>query len=154
MPSYLSLLFGALHSDGYIFSFLLWLLLLFFFICKASKQPVFLFAFFSLEIVWSLYSGQKRTVRTRCGPAWFKIAKGVWQGYMLSPCLLNLYAKCWITSWNQDCWEKYKKVADTQMIPLHWQKVKRVKSILMRMKNESERAGLKLYIKKLKTHGI
>jgi len=37
------------------------------------------------------------------------------------------------------------------MIPLHWQKVKRVKSILMRMKNESERAGLKLYIKKLKT---
>ena len=48
---------------------------------------------------------------------WFKIAKGVRQGYIFSPCLFNLYArvyimqKCWAgwnTSWSQDCQEKYQ----------------------------------------------
>ena len=46
---------------------------------------------------------------------WFKIGKRVWQGYIWSPCLFNCYAdyimKClagWITSWNQDCQEKYR----------------------------------------------
>ena len=64
----------------------------------------------------NLYAGQEATVRTT---DWFQIGKGVRQGYILTPCLFNLYAeyifnlyqKCWAgrcTSWNQDCREKYQ----------------------------------------------
>ena len=66
----------------------------------------------------NLYAGQEATVRTGQGTTdWFQIGKGVRQGYILSPCLFNLYAECihhekrWTgrnTSWNQDCWEKYQ----------------------------------------------
>ena len=42
----------------------------------------------------NLYAGQEATVRTRHGATdWFQIGKGVHQGYILSPCLFNLYAK-------------------------------------------------------------
>ena len=42
----------------------------------------------------NLYAGQKATVRTGHGTTdWFQIRKGVCQGYILSPCLLNLYAE-------------------------------------------------------------
>ena len=42
----------------------------------------------------SLYAGQEATVRTAHGPTdWFQIGKGVCQGYILSPCLFNLYAE-------------------------------------------------------------
>ena len=41
-----------------------------------------------------LYAGQEATVSTRCGTTdWFQIGKGVRQGYILSPCLFNLYAE-------------------------------------------------------------
>ena len=69
-------------------------------------------------LVRNLYAGQEATVRTLCGTTnWFKIGKGVCQGYILLPCLFNLYAKyiiCrmpgWIiTSWGQDCQEKYQQ---------------------------------------------
>ena len=40
----------------------------------------------------NFYAGQEATVRTRQGTTdWFKIGKGVWQGFILSPCLFNLY---------------------------------------------------------------
>ena len=66
-------------------------------------------------ILRNLYAGQEATVRTGHGTAdWFQIGKGARQGYILSPCLFNLYAeyneKHWAgrsTSWNQDCQEKY-----------------------------------------------
>ena len=42
----------------------------------------------------SLYAGQQATARTRHGTMdWFQIGKGVRQGYILSPCLFNLYAE-------------------------------------------------------------
>ena len=42
----------------------------------------------------NLYAGQEATVRTGHGTIdWFQIGKGVWQGCILSPCLLNLYAE-------------------------------------------------------------
>ena len=42
----------------------------------------------------NLYAGQGATVRTEHGPTdWFQIGKGVCQGYILSPCLFNLYAR-------------------------------------------------------------
>ena len=41
----------------------------------------------------NLYAGQEATVRTGHGTTdWFQIGKGVYQGYILSPCLFNLYA--------------------------------------------------------------
>ena len=46
------------------------------------------------SILRNLYAGQETTVRTGHGPTdWFQIGKGVCQGYILSPCLLNLYAE-------------------------------------------------------------
>ena len=65
----------------------------------------------------NLYSGQEGTVRSRHGTDWLKIEKGVQQGYILSPCLLNLYMQStsvkWqaagSTSWNEDCQEKYQQ---------------------------------------------
>ena len=52
----------------------------------------------------NLYAGQEATVKTEHGTTdWLQIGKGVRQGYILSPCLFNLYA-----SWNQDCREKYQ----------------------------------------------
>ena len=65
----------------------------------------------------NLYAGQEAIVRTGHGTTdWFQIGKGVHQGCILSPCLLNLYAEyiMWngglgeAISWNQDCWEKYQ----------------------------------------------
>ena len=42
----------------------------------------------------NLYAGQEATVRTGRGTTdWFQIGKGVYQGYILSPCLFNLYAE-------------------------------------------------------------
>ena len=42
----------------------------------------------------NLYAGQEATVRTRHGTTdWFQIGNGVRQGYILSPCLFNLYAE-------------------------------------------------------------
>ena len=67
----------------------------------------------------NLYASQDATVRTGCGTTdWFQITKGVPQGYILSPCLFNLYAEYIMQnagldeayiSWNQDCWEKYQQ---------------------------------------------
>ena len=62
----------------------------------------------------NLYAGQEATVRIGHETTdWFQIGEGVRQGYILSPCLFNLYAEYIMrntgldeTSWNQDCWEK------------------------------------------------
>ena len=62
----------------------------------------------------NLYAGQEATVETRQETmGWFKIEKGVHQGCILSPCLFNYmhhvkHQVGWITSWNQDYWEKYQ----------------------------------------------
>ena len=46
------------------------------------------------SLLMKLYAGQEATVRTGHGTTdWFKIGKGVHQGYILLPCLFNLYAK-------------------------------------------------------------
>ena len=81
----------------------------------------------------NLYAGDEATVRTGHGPTdWFQIGKGVRQGCILSPCLLNLYAeyieKCWTgrsTSWNQDCQEKSQSPQICRWHHPLWQKMKR-----------------------------
>ena len=68
-----------------------------------------------IYLLRNLYAGQEATVRTGHGTTdCFQIGKGVCQGCVLSPCLINLYAEYImrnvgrITSWNQDCQEKYQ----------------------------------------------
>ena len=68
------------------------------------------------SLLRNLYAGQEATVRTGHGTTdWFQTGKGVHQGYILSPCSFNLHVEYIIqnagldeTSWNQDCWEKYR----------------------------------------------
>ena len=72
-------------------------------------------------LLTNLYAGQESTVRTEYGTTdWFQTGKRVQWGCTLSPYLFNLYAeyimqnakpscKIPITSWNQDCWEKYQQ---------------------------------------------
>ena len=66
----------------------------------------------------NLYAGQEATVRSRHGTTdWLQIGKGVCQGCILSPYLLNLYAEYTkqtavldeSQTWNKDCWEKYQQ---------------------------------------------
>ena len=60
----------------------------------------------------NLYACQEATVRTGPGTDWFQIGKGVCQGYILSPCLFNLYAEYIMRNAGldeaQDCREKYQ----------------------------------------------
>ena len=74
----------------------------------------------------NLYAGQKATVRTGHGTTdWFQIGKGVCQGYILSPCLFNLYAEYIMRNAGLDEAQAGIKIArrnintsDMQMIPL------------------------------------
>ena len=81
----------------------------------------------------NLYAGQEAAVRTGHGATdWFQIGKGVRQGCILSPCLINLYAEYIMRTLD---WKKHKLesrlpgeisiTSDMQMTPPLWQKVKR-----------------------------
>ena len=110
----------------------------------------------------NLYAGQEATVRTRHGTMdWFKIGKGEHQGYILSPCLLTCrvpHTKCWagwITSWNLDCWEKYQQTQTCRWYTLMAESEEELKNVVLSMKEESEKAGLKLNkLSKNEDHGI
>ena len=107
----------------------------------------------------NLYAGQEAIVRTGHGTTdWFQIGKGVRQGCILSPCLFKLicrvrHEKYWAgrsTSWNQDCQEKYhnhRYVHDTALMA---ESEEELKSLLMKMKEESKKVGLKFNIQKTK----
>ena len=78
----------------------------------------------------NLHAGQEATVRTGHGTTnWFKIAKGVHQGYILSPCLFNLYAVYIMRNAGLDEAQTGVKTAgwniDMQITPPLWQKVKK-----------------------------
>ena len=71
--------------------------------------------------------GKDATVRTGLGTTdWFQIEKGVRRGYILSPCLFNLYAEYVMrNAGREEAQAGIKTASDMQMTPPLWQKVKR-----------------------------
>ena len=103
----------------------------------------------------NLYTGQETAVRTGHGTAgWFQIGKGVHQGCILSPCLFNLYAEYFMRNAGPVETQAGIKIARRNTNNLRYAdnttlmaESKELKSLLMNMKEESEKAGLK-HIKK------
>ena len=82
------------------------------------------------SLLRNLYAGQEATVRTGHGTTdWLQIEKGLCQGYILSPCLFNLYAESIMRNAGLEKAQAGIKIAgitsDMQMPPPLWQKVKR-----------------------------
>ena len=110
-------------------------------------------------LVMNLYAGQEATVRTRHGTMdWLQIGKGVCKGCILSPCLFNLYAE--YIMWNAGLDEaqagikitgrnnnNLRYAGDTTLMA---ESEKELKSFLMKVKEESQKAGWKLSIQKTK----
>ena len=106
----------------------------------------------------NLYAGQKPTVRTgHVTTDWFQIGKGVHQGYILSSCLFNLYAEYVMRNADLDEAQAGIKIAGRNINNLRnaddttlMAESEELKSLLMNMKEESEKVGLKLNIQKTK----
>ena len=107
----------------------------------------------------NLYAGQEATVRTGHGTTgWFQIWKGVHQGYLLSPCLFNFYAEYIKQNAGLDETQTGIKISGRNINKLRYayntilmaESKKELKSLLMKVKEESEKIGLKLNIQKTK----
>ena len=105
-----------------------------------------------------LYAGQETTVRTGHGTTEFQIKKGVHQGCILSPCLFNFYAEYIMRNTGMGEAQAGIKIAgrninnvryadDTTLVA---ESEEELKSLLMKVKEESEKVGLKLNIQKTK----
>ena len=106
-----------------------------------------------------LYAGQEATVRTGHGITdWFQIGKGVRQGCILLPCLFNLYAEDIMRNAGQEEAQAGIKIAGRNINNLRYaddttlmaESGEYLKSLLMKVKEESEKVGLKLNIQKTK----
>ena len=106
----------------------------------------------------NLYVHQEATVRSGHGTTdWFQIRKGVCQGYILSPCLFNVYVEYIMSNARLDEAQAGIKIAGKSINNLRYAddttllaESEEVKSLLMTVKEESEKAGLKLNIQKIK----
>ena len=106
----------------------------------------------------NLCAGQEATVRTgRETTDWFQIGKGVYQGCILSPCLFNLYAEYIMRNTGLEEAQAGIKIARRNINNLRYAddttlmaESEELKSLLMKVKEESEKAGLKLNIQKMK----
>ena len=110
-------------------------------------------------VLRNLYAGQEATVRTGHGTAdWFQIGKGVCQGYILSPCLFNFYAQYIMRNAGLEEAQAGIKIAGRNINNLRYaddtilmaESEEELKSLLMKVKEESEKVGLKLNIQKTK----
>ena len=107
----------------------------------------------------NLYAGQDATVRTGHGTTdWFKIRKGGLEGCILSSCLFNLYAEYITRNTELDEAQAGIKIARRNINNLRYsddttlmtESKEELKSLLMKVKEESEKIGLKLNIQKTK----
>ena len=106
----------------------------------------------------NLYAGQEATVRTGHGTTdWFQIGKGVCRGCILSPCLFNLYAEYIMRNVRLEEAQAGIKIARRNINNLRYAvdttlmaESEELKSLLMKVKEESEKFGLKLTIQKTK----
>ena len=103
----------------------------------------------------NLYAGQEVTVRNRNGTTdWFQIGKGVCQGCILSPCLFNFYTEYITQNARLDEAQAGIKIAGRNINNLRYsdnttlmaENKEELKNLLMKVKEESEKAGLKLNI--------
>ena len=99
----------------------------------------------------------KATIRTGYGTTdWFQIGKGVHQGCVLSPCLFNLYAEYIVWNARLDDSKAGIKIAGRNINNLRYaddttlmaESEEELKSLLIKLKEDSEKAGLKLNIQK------
>ena len=108
------------------------------------------------SLLRSLYEGQEATVRSRHATTdWFQIRKGVFQDNILSPCLFNLYAEYMMPNARLNEAQAGIKIARRNISNLRFAddttlmaESRELKSLLMKVKEESEKAGLKLNMQK------
>ena len=107
----------------------------------------------------NLYAGQKATIRTGHGTTdWFQRGKEIAQGCILSPCLFNLYAVYTVRNAGLEEAQAGIKIARRNINNLRYadettlmgKSEEKLKSLLMKVKEESEKVGLKLDIQKTK----
>ena len=107
----------------------------------------------------NLYAGQEATVKTRHKKMdWFQIEKGVHQIYILSPCLFNFYAEYIMRNAGLDETQAGIQIAGRNIDNLRYaddttltaESEEELRSLLIKVKEESEKAGLKLNIQKTK----
>ena len=105
----------------------------------------------------NLYAGQEATVRTGHGTTdWFQIGKGVRQGCISSPCLFNLYGEYIMQNARLEEAQAGIKIAGRNVNNLRYaddttftaESEEELKSLLMKVKEENEKAGLKFIIQK------
>ena len=120
-------------------------------LCKILKEmgtPYYLTC-----LLRNLYAGREATVRTGHGTTdWFQIGKGVCQGCMLSPCLFNLYAEYIMRNAGLEEAQAGIKIAGRNINNLRYaddttliaESKEELKSLLMKVKEESEKVGLNL----------
>ena len=106
----------------------------------------------------NMHAGQEETVRTAHGTTdWFQIRKGVCQGYLLLPCLFNLYAEYIMQNAGLDELQagiknarkninNFRYADDTTLMV----ESEELKSLLMKVKEETKKVGLKLKAQKTK----
>ena len=109
----------------------------------------------------NLYAGQEATVRTGHGTTdWFQTRKGVCQGYILSPCLFNVYAEYVMRNPGLEEAQAGIKIAGRNISNLRYaddttlmaESEEELKSLLMKVKVGSEKVGLKLFRKRRSWH--
>ena len=106
----------------------------------------------------NLYAGQEATVRTEDGTDWFQTGKGVHQGCILSPCLFDFYAEYIMRNAGMDEAQAEIKIGERNINNLRYtndttimaESEEELNILLMKVKEESEKVGLKLKIQKMK----